>query len=85
MPILRQIAQHGNPVLRKVANQRVEPGDSAVQMLIDDLLPTMVAVNGAGIAAPQGFEPLSSFKDRTSPKAVLPKKFFHPMILQICQ
>ncbi len=61
MPILRQIAQLGQPVLRGVAEKIEDPGAPAIQSLIDDLLATVAEVDGVGIAAPQVFEPLSLF------------------------
>jgi peptide deformylase len=61
MPILRQIAQLGQPVLRQPARHIDDPADPALQALIDDLLTTVVDVNGVGIAAPQVYEPLAIF------------------------
>jgi len=61
MPILRQIAQLGQPVLRRVAGKIADPACPAVQALIDDMLITVADANGVGIAAPQVFEPLSLF------------------------
>jgi peptide deformylase len=61
MPILRQIAQLGQPVLRGVADKVADPADPAVQALIDDLLVTVKEADGVGIAAPQVYEPLSLF------------------------
>jgi len=61
MPILRQIAQLGQPVLRGVAVKVDKPADPEVQALIDDLLVTVAEVYGVGIAAPQVYEPLSIF------------------------
>jgi peptide deformylase len=52
MPILRQIAQLGQPVLRGVTGRIADPADAFIQALIEDML---------GIAAPQVFEPLSLF------------------------
>jgi peptide deformylase len=60
MPILRQIAQLGQPVLRGPV-QPVDPNDSALQALIDDMLVTMEDANGVGIAATQVYEPLALF------------------------
>jgi len=57
---LRKIAQIGAPVLRTKAAP-VDPADLAstrMQALIDDLVETMRDANGAGLAAPQIFEPL---------------------------
>jgi peptide deformylase len=61
MPILRQIAQLGQPVLRRVAVKIADPTDPAIQALIDDMLITVADADGVGIAAPQVFEPLSLF------------------------
>lgn len=57
---LRKIAQIGHPVLRRRARE-VAPDElhtPGVQGLIDDLIETMRDANGAGLAAPQVFEPL---------------------------
>ncbi len=61
MPILRQIAQLGQPVLREPSRPVTDPADPAVQALIDDLIASVAEVNGVGIAAPQVFEPLTLF------------------------
>lgn len=61
MPILRQIAQLGQPVLRRVAAKITDPADPAVQALIDDMLVTVADACGVGIAAPQVYEPFSLF------------------------
>lgn len=61
MPILRQIAQLGQPVLREQARPIVNPRDPAIQALIDDMLATVADVDGVGIAAPQVYEPLALF------------------------
>ena len=47
-----QLAYDGNPVLRKKA-QPVKVVDSLVGQLLDDMLETMYASNGIGLAAPQ--------------------------------
>lgn len=51
MPILRQIAQLGQPVLRGTAGTIADPGNPSVQALIDDMLVTVADANGVGIAA----------------------------------
>jgi peptide deformylase len=61
MPILSQIAQLGQPVLRQETRSIEDPSDPAVKALIDDMLVTVVEANGVGIAAPQLFEPLRIF------------------------
>ena len=52
---IRKIATVGHPVLRERAREvtREELASTEVQTLIDDLIDTMHAVNGAGIAANQ--------------------------------
>jgi peptide deformylase len=59
MPI-RKIAQMGEPVLRQRARELLpeEIGTPAIQTLIDDMIETMHDADGAGIAAPQVYEPL---------------------------
>ena len=49
---LRQIVKEGDEVLRKVSRP-VGKIDSRLQALIDDMLQTMYASNGVGLAAPQ--------------------------------
>ena len=52
---VRDIRQIGDPVLREIA-QPIDPqtiGEEATQQLINDLIDTMRAANGAGLAAPQ--------------------------------
>jgi peptide deformylase len=61
MPILRQIAQLGNPVLRAVAAPVAFPASAAVLALVEDMLETMSQADGVGIAAPQVYEPQSIF------------------------
>ncbi len=55
---IRKIAQMGQPVLRRRADE-VPPSEIAaarVQTLIDDMIETMHDADGAGIAAPQVYE-----------------------------
>jgi peptide deformylase len=57
---VREIVQIGHPVLRDAA-RRLDPSELAtpeVQGLIDDLVDTMRAANGAGLAATQVGEPI---------------------------
>jgi len=61
MPIIRQIAQLGHPVLRQAERAVADPHDPAVQALIEDMQATMDDANGVGIAAPQVYESLSLF------------------------
>jgi peptide deformylase len=72
LPILRQIAQLGQPVLRRETFPIDDFSDAAVQALIDDMLVTVAEVNGVGIAAPQVFEPLRLFIVASRPSGRYP-------------
>jgi peptide deformylase len=61
MPILRQIAQLGHPVLRSTSAPVELPASPAVLALVEDMLATMIQADGVGIAAPQVYEPQSVF------------------------
>ena len=49
---IRDIVKDGEPLLRK-KSRPVENFDLKLHVLLDDMLETMVAANGVGIAAPQ--------------------------------
>lgn len=49
---VREIIQPDNPILRKKA-MRVTSFDSKFQTLVDDMIETMIAAPGTGLAAPQ--------------------------------
>jgi peptide deformylase len=72
MPILRQIAQLGHPILRQVAAHIQNPADSAIQSLINDLLVTVADANGVGIAAPQVYDSCALFIIASRPNARYP-------------
>ncbi|MBP6631554.1 MAG: peptide deformylase [Kofleriaceae bacterium] len=57
---IRKIAQIGHPVLRQVSRPvgRDELASPAMQAFIDDLIDTMRDADGAGLAAPQIYEPI---------------------------
>jgi peptide deformylase len=61
MPILRQIAQLGHPVLRAPVDQVAFPASDAIQSLAADMLLTLRDSNGVGIAAPQVYESKAIF------------------------
>jgi len=61
VPILRQIAQLGHPVLRGTMEHVADPSTPSVQSLIDDMLVTVMDANGVGLAAPQVYEPIALF------------------------
>jgi peptide deformylase len=73
LAILRQIAQLGQPVLRRITVPIEDFSDTAVQALIDDMLVTVAEVNGVGIAAPQVFEPLRLFIVASRPSGRYPQ------------
>lgn len=58
---LLQVAQLGNPVLRKKAKTVKDIKSPTVQKLIDDLIMTVMDVDGVGIAAPQVYKSLRIF------------------------
>jgi peptide deformylase len=72
MPILRQIAQLGHPILRQEARFVQSPTDPLVQSLIDDMQVTVTKVNGVGIASPQVYEPLRIFIVASRPNVRYP-------------
>jgi peptide deformylase len=53
MPVLRQIAQLGHPVLRAVAAPVELPLSGEMRSLFEDMLATLREADGVGIAAPQ--------------------------------
>jgi peptide deformylase len=61
MPILRQIAQLGHPVLRAPVEPVVFPISDDIRGLIADMLVTLRDANGVGIAAPQVYESTAIF------------------------
>lgn len=61
MPIIRQIAQMGQPVLREKGRLIEDPTDPLLQELIEDMLVTVVDANGVGIAAPQVYQSVALF------------------------
>ncbi|MCS6906355.1 MAG: peptide deformylase [Anaerolineales bacterium] len=54
---IREIVTHPNPILRRKAH-RVEKFDQGLQSLIEDMIETMRAAPGVGLAAPQVGVPL---------------------------
>ncbi|QEH36040.1 Peptide deformylase [Aquisphaera giovannonii] len=72
MPILRQIAQLGQPVLREPAREVELPAGEEVRGLCQDMLATLREANGVGIAAPQVYSPLAIFIVASRPNARYP-------------
>lgn len=61
MPLLRQIAQLGHPVLRAAVDSVELPAPESVRVLIEDMIATMRDANGVGIAAPQVYQSSALF------------------------
>jgi len=60
-PTFLQVAQLGQPVLRKKAKEVKEIQHADIQELVHDLIATLMDVNGVGIAAPQVYRSLRLF------------------------
>lgn len=62
-PQLLQIAQLGHPVLREKSREltRDEIRTDHIKRLIDDMIATCLDVDGAGLAAPQVYQPIRLF------------------------
>jgi len=73
MPVLRQIAQLGHPVLRTPADPVAFPLSAPTRALIDDMLATLREADGVGIAAPQVYEPLQIFLVAPKPNPRYPE------------
>lgn len=72
MSTLLQVAQLGQPILRKKAKRVVDFRDIKVQQLIDDLIATVKEVDGVGIAAPQVYQSVRIFIMASRPNARYP-------------
>lgn len=73
MPIVRQIAQLGQPLLREVARKVADPCAPAIQALIEDMLVSVADASGVGLAAPQLFESLALFIVASRPNPRYPQ------------
>ena len=83
MPVLRQIALLGNPVLRTPAQAVPFPLPGEVRELIDDMLATMREADGVGIAAPQVHQSLAIFIVAPRPNPRYPDAVEEPPIVAI--
>ena len=61
MPLKRQIAQLGHPVLRADVERLTFPITDESRSLVADMIETMCDANGVGIAAPQVYESKAIF------------------------
>lgn len=73
MATLLQVAQLGQPILRKTAKEVKNIQYPKIQQLIDDLIATVMDVDGVGIAAPQVYEPVRVFIVASHPNPRYPK------------
>lgn len=82
-----KLAYYGDPILRK-KGMAVERIDSSIHRLVEDMIDTMRAENGCGLAAPQVHQSLSLFitcVDRYEEEEVIEGKvrvFINPKILE---
>jgi peptide deformylase len=58
---LLQVALLGNPIIRTKAEEVKNIKKKEIQKLIDDMIATVMDVDGVGIAAPQVYKPLRIF------------------------
>jgi len=72
-PTFLQVAQLGQPVLRKKAKEVKEIQHADIQELVHDLIATLMDVNGVGIAAPQVYRSLRLFIVASHPNPRYPK------------
>ncbi|MBI4008810.1 peptide deformylase [Candidatus Roizmanbacteria bacterium] len=70
---LLQIAHLGHKVLRQKAKTVKNISDPLVQKLIDDLIATVMEVDGVGVAAPQVYKSLRIFILASHPNPRYPK------------
>lgn len=82
MSILK-IIEYGNPILREKSKEVIKVSKK-IKTLVTDLLETMYAANGVGLAAPQVGENLRIFViDVSDPKGpVEPQVFINPKIIK---
>jgi peptide deformylase len=73
MPLLRQIAQLGHPVLRTPGNPICLPANEALRSFAEDMLATMRDADGVGIAAPQVYESMNLFIVASKPNPRYPE------------
>ena len=86
MAILK-IAKMGHPVLRRPAEEVVDPTAPEIQRLVQDMLETMEDADGAGLAAPQVHVPLRvvifhvpAGRDEENPQPVPLRVLINPVV-----
>lgn len=78
---VRQLRYLGDPVLREMCRE-VEVVDDEVRALIDDLMETMYAAEGIGLAAPQVGVPLRVFVFDVRDEELEPGALVNPRIVE---
>jgi len=78
---VRQVRYLGDPVLRELCRE-VETIDDGVRALVDDLLETMYAEDGIGLAAPQIGVPLRVFVYDVRDDEIEPGVLVNPRIVE---
>lgn len=78
---MRQVRYLGDPVLREMCRE-VETIDDDVRALVDDLLETMYAEDGIGLAAPQIGVPLRVFVYDVRDDELVPGVLVNPRIVE---
>tara|TARA_Y100001934_G_scaffold245437_1_gene303710 strand:- start:132 stop:683 length:552 start_codon:yes stop_codon:yes gene_type:complete len=89
MAILK-IAKMGHPVLRRPAEEVVDPTAPEIRRLVQDMLETMEDADGAGLAAPQVHVPLRvvifhvpAGRDEENPQPVPLSVLINPVVEQL--
>ena len=92
MPIIRQVAQLGNQILKKTAAKVNDITEPMILALIEDMQATVLDVNGVGIAAPQVYESWQIFimASRPNPRypnapQMEPTAIINPEILRVSE
>jgi len=78
---VRDLRYLGDPVLREMCGE-VEEVDDEVRVLVDDLLETMYAADGVGLAAPQIGVPLRVFVYDVRDEELEPGALVNPRIVE---
>ena len=78
---MREVRYLGDPVLREMCSE-VETIDDDIRALVDDLLETMYAEDGIGLAAPQIGVPLRVFVYDVREDEIAPGVLVNPRIVE---
>ena len=85
------VAYYNDPILRE-KSQRVEYIDDNLRQFVDDMIETMLAHNGIGLAAPQVHHPIALFITRVPTRRLngewspgRPRVFINPEIISFSE